>query len=112
MSEGNATVHEVSGFIREVNAVERSVRLLADGIETTYDLAPVCAIVLHGERVKLRLLQPKDYAHISYTETADGRVAHAVRVNWWFPQSEEAREARQQNATTTPAEPDRQALTR
>jgi hypothetical protein len=89
------TVHEVTGIIREVDPLERTLRVYVAGQVTAYDVAPDCEVLLHGERVKLRLLQPLDCAHIAYTETAIGPRAHRVRVNWWFLAPEESQQARQ-----------------
>ena len=50
------------------------------GLEV-FDLAPECVLLLHAERVKLRLLQPSDCARILYTQTPQGRVARTIHVN-------------------------------
>jgi len=92
--EGTREVaHEVSGLIRELDVPGRQLTVLVDGTEVCFDVAPDCTVLLHDDRVKLRLLQPRDHARVVYTESADGPVAHAIRVGWWLTGSEHARPA-------------------
>jgi cobalt-zinc-cadmium efflux system membrane fusion protein len=75
-----APVQETVGVIQAVDVPGRTLTLQADGVSTTFDIAPDCAIVLHGERVKLRLVQPSDTAVVAYEQTLEGLLAHVVQV--------------------------------
>ena len=80
--------HEISGVIGELDVPGRRLTVLVNGAPMEFDVAPDCTVWLHEDRVKLRLLQPRDYARVDYTDSAEGPVAHAIRVNWWFGESE------------------------
>jgi hypothetical protein len=80
-------VREASGVLQQVDVAGREVRALVDGQLMAFDVAPDCAILLHGERVKLRLLLPMDCTRITYTDADGRRVACSIAVNWWFPES-------------------------
>jgi len=72
---------EAIGIIQVVDVPGRALTILVDGVPTVFDIAPDCAIALRGERVKLRLVQPNDNAHICYRRTPDGLSALAVEVS-------------------------------
>ena len=52
----------------------------AGGGTVSFDVRPDCVITLRGERVKLRLIQPRDRVRVTYTERQGTRVAAAVEV--------------------------------
>ena len=58
--------------------------VVVDNATVVFDVDPDCTIMLHDDRVKLRLLQPMDYARVVYSEAPEAPVAHAIRVNWWL----------------------------
>jgi cobalt-zinc-cadmium efflux system membrane fusion protein len=70
----------VAGVIQAIDVLGRMLTLRSDGVSTTFDVAPDCVIVLHGERVKLRLVQPSDSAVVAYEQRPEGLWAHAVTV--------------------------------
>lgn len=70
---------EIEGAIRSINAPCREMTVaVGDGIKH-FDIAGECSIWLHGERVKLRILQTADPVHISYT-IQDGEYL-AMQIN-------------------------------
>jgi hypothetical protein len=71
---------EAVGTIRRIAALDRELTLETGGEVLVFALAPDCSFVLHGEPVKLRLLQPLDRASVGYRRAAEGLVAHCVRV--------------------------------
>lgn len=93
-ADSDNLAREVTGLIDRIDVPRRELTILVDGTPQVFDLAPDCVCYLHGERVKLRLLLPMDYAQVVYTQVGDGRVAQAVRVHWWLPPSEEVMKAR------------------
>jgi hypothetical protein len=84
-------VRTATGILLEVDVPGRELKVFADGASQAFDVATDCPVYLHGERVRLRLLQPGDYAQVCYTHEAGAAVARSIRVNWWFPGPTEAR---------------------
>ena len=72
-------VQETAGVIEEIDLLARFVRVHVAGVLLDFDVAGDCVVTLHGERVKLRLLQPGDPVRVSFTEEADRRLA---RILW------------------------------
>jgi hypothetical protein len=70
----------VDGVVRRVNPVSREVEVHAIDTTVSIDVRPDCVITLRGERVKLRMLQPRDRVRVTYTERLGARVADAVEV--------------------------------
>jgi len=93
-AETDPSAREVTGIIQHVDVPRREVTLLVDGTSWVFDVAHDCCCQLHGERVKLRLLLPMDYARVLYTEAQGVRTARAVSVHWWLPFTGEVRQAR------------------
>jgi hypothetical protein len=77
----NKSVAQAVGVIQAVDVPGRTLTMLVDGVSTIFDIAPDCAIVLRGERVKLRLVLPSDTAHLVYRQTAEGPRAQVVEVS-------------------------------
>src|SRR5262245_51429463 len=71
---------EVTGVIQSVDLARRELALLVDGTAQVFDVPPDCDVVLNGERVKLRLLQPLDPARVVYAEARGTRGARLVSV--------------------------------
>jgi hypothetical protein len=73
-------ITEIEGVVRRVDPVGREVELHAGGVAISLVVPPDCAISLRGERVKLRLIQPRDRVRVSYTEHQGTRAAEAIVV--------------------------------
>jgi hypothetical protein len=82
MQGSNAGRHlvEINGVVRRVDPAAREVEVQVAGTPISFDLRPDCVITLRGERVKLRLIQPRDRVRVKYTEHHGARVADAVEV--------------------------------
>lgn len=89
--ERNGAVRHVHGVIEAIDLTGRSLKILVDGTPEVFDLSPDCPLVLHGELVKLRLLQPQDLVCINYTEGPDQRQACFVVVTECFTSEDAAR---------------------
>ena len=81
---GNDHVHRASehawGIVKNVDLVGRDLTvLLTSGIET-FDIPPACPISLHGEQIKLRMVQPRDHVWITFHRTPQRAVAENVEV--------------------------------
>jgi hypothetical protein len=77
----NQGTEQAVGTIQAVDVPGRTLTMLVNGVSRIFEIAPDCAIVLRGERVKLRLVQPSDTAHLVYRQTAEGLRAQVVDVN-------------------------------
>jgi hypothetical protein len=71
---------EAFGTIEHIDCFGRELTLSVGDSARVFGLAPECVFLLHGEPVKLRLLQPLDRAHLCYRDTGGALVAHSVRV--------------------------------
>ena len=80
-TESQATsLLEIEGSIHSIDVPCREMVILANGQQHRFDIAGDCTVWLHGERVKLRILQVTDQVHISYTSHVDNLVAVLIRV--------------------------------
>lgn len=76
----------VRGIVQHVDIVQRELTiLLKDGPEVI-DVPPDCPIVLHGERIKLRLIQPRDHVKIrfAYCDTLSEAISVEVQPDAGF----------------------------
>ncbi len=71
---------EIEGPIRSINAPCREMTIEVSGAVQHFDIAGECAVWLHGERVKLRILQVSDPVHISYLNQGGENLAMQIRV--------------------------------
>lgn len=78
-SDCRPIVH-IDGVVRRVDPVSREVEVHVGGAPVSFDVRPDCVITLRGERVKLRLIQPRDRVRVAYTESRGTRVADAIEV--------------------------------
>jgi hypothetical protein len=68
------------GAIQHIDAIGREIAvLLSTGLEFFY-VPPDCPIFLHGERIKLRLIQPRDQARISFCKREELFVVERLEV--------------------------------
>ena len=68
------------GIVQSVDLVGRDMTvLLQTGVEV-FDIPPDCAILLHGEQVKLRMVQPRDHVWITFTRASERLVAEKLEV--------------------------------
>lgn len=71
---------QAEAVVRWVDPVNRELAALVEGAAITIDVPLRCAVVLRGEPVKLRMVQPGDRLHVAYTEQADTLIARAIEV--------------------------------
>ncbi len=76
----STTLLEAEGAIESINAPGREMSVVVQGTLCRFDIAGECSIWLHGERVKLRILQAADLVHISYLLQDGEAVATEIRV--------------------------------
>src|SRR5262245_32227999 len=78
-------VREIIGVIREVDSSGREMTVTVQGALKAFSVPTACSILLHGEPVKLRMLQPGDYARVAYCRGGEALEARSIQVNWWLP---------------------------
>ena len=78
---------EADAVIHRVDPVNRELAALVEGILVTIDVPPACEVILRGERIKLRMVQPRDRVRVTYTESANPIVARAIEVLPRYPAS-------------------------
>jgi hypothetical protein len=71
---------EADGIIEHVDVPGRELTVRIGSRSRQFALAPQCPLLLHGERVKLRMLQARDRAHLEYAHDGEALVAYRVRV--------------------------------
>ena len=68
------------GVVHRVDTVNREVAVFVDGELLIFDVPVGCTVVLHGEPVKLRMVQPRDRVQITYASRGALRLALAIEV--------------------------------
>lgn len=71
---------QTDGVVHGVDTVNRELTVNTGGALATFDVPPDCAVVLRGERVKLRMVQPRDRVHVTYTRLRGFLVARTIQV--------------------------------
>jgi hypothetical protein len=79
-------VLETEAIVQRVDPVNRELAALVDGVRMNIYVPPDCGVMLHGERVKLRMIQPRDRVHVTYAEFADSLIAREIEVQPAYPQ--------------------------
>jgi hypothetical protein len=73
-------VVQAEGIVQHVDRLTREVGVQVGGTLLVFDVPADCAIHLNGERVRLRLLLPRDRVEVVYSPGSDRLVAHSIRV--------------------------------
>lgn len=71
---------EVEAIVRRVDPITRELAALVEGGLVTIYVPPDCEVVLHGERVKLRMVQPRDRLRVVCADRADPLIALGIEV--------------------------------
>ena len=66
------------GVIHRVDPINRELAVVVNDDLLTFDVPVDCAIILHGERVRFRMLQPRDLVRITHRGRGRLRVALAI----------------------------------
>ncbi len=75
-----ARATQTAGTVQRVDTVNRELVVLVNGAPLTIDVPVGCATVLRGERVRLRVVQPRDRVRVAYTRRGRFLVALAIEV--------------------------------
>ena len=73
---------QVEGFVERVDLVNRELTVRAGDERVKFDVPTDCAILLRGERVKLRLMQLHDCVRLTYTERRGLRAAWEIEIEF------------------------------
>lgn len=68
------------GVVQQVDLIDRGVIVRQDSGTKKYLVSANCEVLLNGERVKLRMLQPRDQVRIAYRPRGEGCVALSVEA--------------------------------
>jgi hypothetical protein len=71
-------VHNIHGILVRIDLISREVELISKAASHVVSVPPDCEVLLHGERVKLRMLQPGDSVKVTCLDKADSLVARAL----------------------------------
>lgn len=94
------TLHSV-GMVHRVDTVNRELTVFVNGELLAFDVPVGCEVNLHGEPVKLRMVQPQDRVQITYIRHDGLRVARTIKVQ---PEEIAGRAARDLSEMDQPAE--------
>ena len=76
----SASVLRVEGVVLRVDTINRELVVFAGGARVVVDVPAGCRIVLRGEPVRLRMLQPFDRIQAACTASGGLPVAHSIEV--------------------------------
>ncbi len=68
------------GVVHRVDMVNRELTVLVNGAPLTFDVPVGCEIDLHGERVRFRMVQPRDRVRVRHTRRGGFLVALGIEV--------------------------------
>ena len=85
IKNGTRPVLQADGVVRRVDPVTRELEVLVAGAPVSFDVGPECVVTLRGERVKLRMIQPRDRVQIVYAQNSGALVATGVDVRLGSP---------------------------
>ena len=74
------TTERAQGSIHRVDTVEREISVLLSTGLTVFDVPSDCPILLRGEPIKLRLIQPRDHVRIAFADHQGRLIAHLLEV--------------------------------
>lgn len=85
LNSSSMTTSQISGVIRDIDLVNRQLSLGGCVARSSVDVPPGCRILLRGEPVKLRMLQPGDYIRVTLSALDSRSVAHQIEVQGHRP---------------------------
>jgi len=68
------------GVIQAIDLIDREVIVRQEAGPMTYSVSGNCEVILNGERVKLRMLQPRDHVRIACRRRREGLVALSLEA--------------------------------
>jgi hypothetical protein len=80
-------VLEAEAILHRLDPVTRELGAVMAGVMTNIYVPSDCDIVLRGERIKLRMVQPGDRLRVSYERRGSSLIARHVEVQPGCPSS-------------------------
>lgn len=74
------TSQQIVGVVRRVDTINRELHVETSDSVLILDIPCDCTIRLHGERVKLRMLQPLDQVRVTCKEDDNSFVAQILEA--------------------------------
>lgn len=68
------------GFVEQIDLINREVELVAEPARHVVHVPSDCEVFLHGERVKLRMLQPGDRVEVACRAEAGALIASRLEA--------------------------------
>jgi hypothetical protein len=78
---------ETEAIIHRVDLINRELTALADGVLVVIYVPPACDVKLRGERIKLRIVQPRDRVRVTFSQFSNSMIASAIDVQPGHPTS-------------------------
>jgi hypothetical protein len=78
--ESAARALQSVGLVQRVDTVNRELSVVVNGEPLTFDVPVGCEIALHGERVRFRMVQPRDRVRVRHTRRGGLLVALGIEV--------------------------------
>lgn len=75
-----ALVESVQGAVQHVDTVSRELTVLLSTGLVVFDVASDCPIYLRGERIKLRLVQPRDQVRVLFLHNDNLLISQRIDV--------------------------------
>jgi hypothetical protein len=69
-----------TGIVQKIDLVGRDMTVQLTSGSMMFDIPPDCPILLHGEPIKLRMVQPRDHVCIVFTRLPERATAARVEV--------------------------------
>ena len=79
-SSTDPVAYEARGRLLRVDTLNRELALLVGDVVVELDVPPSCPVVLNGQAVRLRLLQPQDRLRVTYEAGLGRGVARRIDV--------------------------------
>lgn len=70
----------VEGIVRRLDLVGRDLAISIPEGQESFDVPPDCPVILNGERVKMRMVQPGDRVWVTFRRTPDRLVTQQLDV--------------------------------
>jgi hypothetical protein len=80
LSSNTVSIPSAQAIIQRIDLVNRELELLVGAVRMSVDVPPDCVVLLRGEPVKLRMLQPGDRVEVAFGSRAGTAVARAIEV--------------------------------
>ena len=68
------------GIVQTIDLVGRDLTVLLQSGAETFDIPPDCPILLRGEPIKLRMVQPRDHVCVTFRRQPQRLVAEKLEV--------------------------------